>query len=325
MYLIIKYSIFFIIIYYLNIMKYKYKNLHNLQNYDNFNNLNDLITEYYNIDKYDFDNNYKRLEEYILKKLKKNNKIFKFDFSMINDKLYSDIENIINNHKKAFLYKIDDNYIIKYRNYNNYQKSNNLKINLNNIFYNDLIKLINLKKINNIIDIIDVDIIKKKLNNSLLYAKNIKSCIYDNYYKNINNDHIIQNYLDTLNSEDYTIYFNIKSENRFDTNHNTEEFKNVLNKLENINTNINNIKLIKSDIDNLYNISYINKIYKNKKDMYIKMDNITNRNFELIEYESQNDITLNQFTNQIVEFLNRFLKKKITYIINSIFYDYIIS
>ena len=197
--------------------------------------------------------------------------------------------------------------------------------NLNNIFYNDLIKLINLKKINNIIDIIDVDIIKKKLNNSLLYAKNIKSCIYDNYYKNINNDHIIQNYLDTLNSEDYTIYFNIKSENRFDTNHNTEEFKNVLNKLENINTNINNIKLIKSDIDNLYNISYINKIYKNKKDMYIKMDNITNRNFELIEYESQNDITLNQFTNQIVEFLNRFLKKKITYIINSIFYDYIIS
>jgi hypothetical protein len=67
---------------------YKYKNLHNLKNYDNFNNLTDLITQYYNIYKYDFDNNYNRLEEYILKKFKKNNKIFKFDFSMINDKLY---------------------------------------------------------------------------------------------------------------------------------------------------------------------------------------------------------------------------------------------
>jgi hypothetical protein len=315
---------------------YKHINLHNLHNFDNLHNLNDLITEYYTIDKYEFDDNYKRLEEYILKKFKKNtNQIFKFNLSMINDELYNKIEKIVNNYKKAFLYKIDDNYIIKYRNFidNNY-KSNNFKINLNNIFYNDLSNLINLKKINKIIDTIDVDIIKNKLYNNLLYTKSIKACIYDNFYKNIKNNHIITNYLDTLNAEDYTIFFNIKSDN---TEHNINEFKNVLNKLENINNNINNIITNNNNfkneynINNLYNISYINKIYKNikddTKDIYIKMNDIYDMNFELIKKEnySKNNITLNQFTNQIVEFLNRFLKKKITKIINSIFYDYLIS
>ena len=318
---------------------YKYINLHELDNNlnKNLNNLNTLISEYYSVDKYDFNDNYKRLEEHILKKLKKNsNKIFKFNLSMINDELYNKIEKIAIHYNKVFLYKIDDNYIVKYNNFiKNNNNLNNFKINLNNIFYNDLIKLINFQKIDKIIDTIEVDKIKNKLYNYQSCAKIIKSHIYDNYYKNIKNNHIIDNYINTLNAEDYTVYFNINISND-NIEHNINEYKNVLDKLENINNNINNINNnnnIKNEynINNLYNISYINNLYKKDiknsiENIYIQMNDISDMNFKLIKENNsiKNNITLNQFTNQIVEFLNRFLKKKITKTINTIFYNYII-
>lgn len=295
------YMIFILYMYkYININKLIYKS----KDYIEYDKLYKLIENYYNINNYIYYSNYDELKDHIINKLKinikkdsinidkdnikniflekKSNGIFSFDLSMIDNNLYDVIQNFIPNNK-VLLYKIDDNYIIKYKKIDNKKILSddniiNLKNNLNIIFYNDINKLFKFKNIHNILSIIDNNQFKKKILDNLLYTKFIKSNIYKNYYMNLNNEHLVNNYIHTLSLKDDEILFN------FDWN-------------KYININVNQI--IFDKLYNIYNyiITYHITDYTNDYNK-INFRNISN------EVNVLNNISLPQFDDKIINIYN---------------------
>lgn len=305
--------------------------------------LESLLDSYYSINNYNFSNE-DHLQEYIYDKFNPLNRdlyildkeyiindinqilnsdsgILLFDLSMTNDDiLYKNLYLLTTNFKNINLHLIEDNYIIEYD-----TKENNIidKIKSDNSFRNlfttDLNRLIVKQQINNIPHLIHNDRFISKLNEDLTFS-NLKS------FQNTPSVEIMNKYKKDLNlnlsSTDYKVNYVFTVEAQHIEN---ILYNNILNELDRFNTYIDNIvdRIYKIDnniskqirIKDLFNCNYLNDLYT--KDQTIDQLIMSDVLDKTLNIKSINNklLTIDQFYNNMLRFLNELVKKKIIKVI----------
>jgi len=319
---------------------------------DQQSNTNDdlelLLNSYYSIDNYNFSNE-DHLREYIYDKFNPLNRdlyildkeyiindmnqilnsdsgILLFDLSMTNDDtLYKNLYLLTTNFKNINLHLIEDNYIIEYDTNENNTKENNLidKIKLENGFKNlfttDINRLIVKQQINNIPHLIHNDRFISKLSEDLTFS-NLKS------FQNTPNIEIMNKYKKDLNlnlsSTDYKVNYIFTVEAQHIEN---ILYDNILNELDKFNTYIDDIvdRMYKIDhtmtnqvrVKDLFKRNYLNDLYaKDQSIDQLIMTDVLDKKLDIISVNNRS-LTIEEFYNNMLRFLNELVKKKIIKVI----------
>ena len=295
-------------------------NLNNIEKNNNKYNLNNLIDQYYNIESYRFNNNINRddifykfdidYNDYIHYNsnnlLNHDQGIISFNLSMIIDeKLQSNINLILNNYKDISLNKYYDNYIIHFKN----KDSNNISLdNLNHIFYNDIKDLILYNKIVNIPIIIDNNNFFNKIKDDINFL--------DNYYNNINDKLYNKSIILDIEKNNYSV--NYIFDNNIDIiNCDLNLFKEYNNYINLIIDELNSNTLSESEylIEHIFDPNNLYKKLYNKYNIILTMNDVLDKNM-IINYDKNNKFpNYDNFLSNIIIFINELTKRKIQKII----------
>jgi hypothetical protein len=295
-------------------------NLNNIEKSDNIYDLNHLIDKYYNIESYNFNNNINKddifckfnldYDDYINYNsnniLNNNQGIISFNLSMvIDEKLQSNINLILNNYKDISLNKYYDNYIIYF---NNKESNYNSFNNLNHQFYNDIKDLLLYDKIKNIKNIINNERFDYKIKDDINFL--------DNYYNNQINKSYNRSIILDIEKNNYTVNYVFTNDIKV-INSNLKKYQDYNNYLNDI---IDEIYGNKLDSDNLLVESIFdpqnlyNKL-NNKYNLILTMEDVFNKDM-IINCDKKNEYpNYDKFLSNIIVFINELTKRKIQKII----------
>lgn len=263
------------------------------------------------LNKTNFINNYMNKPE---KYLYFDKGIILFDIGMIIDtKFLSNINFILCNYDEVILNRIHDNYIIYFNKKLDRQDNKHYDDKLLLVFENDIKHLLLTGKIKNIPFIIPNKHLIKKIKKDLDYLEKINN---HNYFKSSDMKEYKRGLINDISSSYYQVEYHFEK-----YNHITNSDK-VISKLNKYNSYIDNIiletKMNKTNngeykVFDLFNRNEINKLYhKIKEDgIIIKMNDVLDDNFKILDDEKTKNISFNNFMNGIIIFMNELIKRKI--------------